>query len=123
MFPVNGLVAFSYPTRPRVTIFKDLTFEIEPGMNVSIVGPSGGGKSTISISSLSVPCPFHSNVLLRRRLPPSPLLQSHLRQNNPQRHRHLYLQRQAIPPSHLRSPSRTSSLFWHSRREHRIWPP
>ena len=41
---------FAYPTRPLVEIFNDLTFEVEPGMNVSIVGPSGGGKSTISIS-------------------------------------------------------------------------
>lgn len=44
-----NVVAFAYPTRPRVTIFSDLSFEVEPGTNVSIVGPSGGGKSTISI--------------------------------------------------------------------------
>jgi ABC-type branched-subunit amino acid transport system ATPase component len=43
-------VAFAYPTRPLVKIFNDLSFEVEPGTNVSIVGPSGGGKSTISIS-------------------------------------------------------------------------
>jgi putative ABC transport system ATP-binding protein len=41
-------VAFSYPTRPAVTIFKDLNFEIPQGSNVAIVGPSGGGKSTIA---------------------------------------------------------------------------
>ncbi|PGH02518.1 hypothetical protein AJ79_07631 [Helicocarpus griseus UAMH5409] len=39
---------FSYPTRPAVTIFKDLDFEIPQGSNVAIVGPSGGGKSTIA---------------------------------------------------------------------------
>jgi ATP-binding cassette, subfamily B (MDR/TAP), member 10 len=44
------LVAFAYPTRPRVNIFNDLSFEVSPGTNVSIVGPSGGGKSTISPS-------------------------------------------------------------------------
>ncbi|KAK9457002.1 P-loop containing nucleoside triphosphate hydrolase protein [Dipodascopsis uninucleata] len=41
-------VIFSYPTRPAVAIFDHLSFKIEPGKNVCIVGPSGGGKSTIS---------------------------------------------------------------------------
>ncbi|RPB22278.1 hypothetical protein L211DRAFT_839927 [Terfezia boudieri ATCC MYA-4762] len=41
-------VSFSYPTRPAVNIFENLTFSIPPGTNVAIVGPSGGGKSTIS---------------------------------------------------------------------------
>jgi putative ABC transport system ATP-binding protein len=41
-------VSFSYPTRPAVTIFKDLNFEVAQGKNVAIVGPSGGGKSTIA---------------------------------------------------------------------------
>lgn len=41
-------VTFSYPTRPGVTIFRNLDFEIPQGSNVAIVGPSGGGKSTIS---------------------------------------------------------------------------
>lgn len=41
-------VSFSYPTRPGVSIFSNLDFEIPQGSNVAIVGPSGGGKSTIS---------------------------------------------------------------------------
>ena len=41
-------VKFSYPTRPAVTIFDGLDFEIPSGTNVAIVGPSGGGKSTIA---------------------------------------------------------------------------
>ncbi|KAI9800020.1 MAG: ATP-binding cassette permease mdl1 [Piccolia ochrophora] len=41
-------VTFSYPTRPAVKIFKDLDFEVPQGTNVAIVGPSGGGKSTIA---------------------------------------------------------------------------
>lgn len=41
-------VAFSYPTRPAVSIFNDLNFEVAQGTNVAIVGPSGGGKSTIA---------------------------------------------------------------------------
>jgi putative ABC transport system ATP-binding protein len=40
-------VSFAYPTRPAVTIFEGLDFEIPSGSNVAIVGPSGGGKSTI----------------------------------------------------------------------------
>ena len=41
-------VSFSYPTRPAVNIFKDLDFEIPQGSNIAVVGPSGGGKSTIA---------------------------------------------------------------------------
>ena len=40
-------LSFSYPTRPAVSIFNNLDFEIPQGSNVAIVGPSGGGKSTI----------------------------------------------------------------------------
>lgn len=40
-------VSFAYPTRPAVNIFDGLDFEIAAGTNVAIVGPSGGGKSTI----------------------------------------------------------------------------
>jgi putative ABC transport system ATP-binding protein len=41
-------VSFAYPTRPAVKIFSSLSFEIPQGKNVAIVGPSGGGKSTIA---------------------------------------------------------------------------
>ena len=41
-------VAFSYPTRPAVKIFHDLSFHIEQGSNVAIVAPSGAGKSTVA---------------------------------------------------------------------------
>ncbi|KAI1497159.1 ATP-dependent permease MDL1 [Biscogniauxia marginata] len=41
-------VTFAYPTRPAVAIFNGLDFEIPSGSNVCIVGPSGGGKSTVS---------------------------------------------------------------------------
>lgn len=40
-------VTFAYPTRPAVKIFDNLDFEIPSGSNVCIVGPSGGGKSTV----------------------------------------------------------------------------
>ncbi|KAK2002004.1 ABC transporter [Colletotrichum falcatum] len=41
-------VSFAYPTRPAVKIFNDLSFEIPWGSNVCVVGPSGGGKSTVA---------------------------------------------------------------------------
>ncbi|KAG8531359.1 multidrug-resistance transporter mdr2 [Bacidia gigantensis] len=41
-------LSFSYPTRPAVNIFQDLDFSIPQGSNIAIVGPSGGGKSTIA---------------------------------------------------------------------------
>ena len=52
-FPINGHVqfhhvAFSYPTRPDVQVFSDLSFTLVPGECVAIVGPSGSGKSTIA---------------------------------------------------------------------------
>ncbi|KAJ9142710.1 ATP-dependent permease MDL2 [Pleurostoma richardsiae] len=41
-------ITFAYPTRPAVKIFDGLDFEIPSGSNVCIVGPSGGGKSTVA---------------------------------------------------------------------------
>lgn len=39
-------VKFSYPTRPDITVLKQLNLKIRPGMTVAFVGPSGSGKST-----------------------------------------------------------------------------
>ncbi|KAJ5549837.1 ABC transporter integral membrane type 1 [Penicillium sp. DV-2018c] len=57
-------VAFSYPTRPAVKIFQDLNFEIPQGTNVAIVGPSGGGKSTIASILLRFYQPTEGRVLI-----------------------------------------------------------
>ena len=40
-------VNFSYPTRPETKVIKDISFKIEKGCTFALVGPSGGGKSTI----------------------------------------------------------------------------
>ncbi|KAI9860867.1 MAG: ATP-binding cassette permease mdl1 [Vezdaea acicularis] len=55
-------VSFSYPTRPAVDIFQGLDFEIPQGTNVAIVGPSGGGKSTIASLILRFYNPTTGNI-------------------------------------------------------------
>ena len=40
-------VTFSYPARPGEAALKDLTLEIAAGRSLALVGPSGGGKSTL----------------------------------------------------------------------------
>lgn len=40
-------VCFSYPTEKPVVVLEDIDFEIPPGSKIVLVGPSGGGKSTM----------------------------------------------------------------------------
>jgi len=40
-------VRFAYPTRPDVSVLDSVSFSVRQGEKVAIVGPSGGGKSTI----------------------------------------------------------------------------
>ena len=40
-------VYFAYPTRPEQVILKDVSFIVNPGQQVALVGYSGSGKSTI----------------------------------------------------------------------------
>lgn len=41
-------VHFSYPSRPDVVVLKGIHLTLDPGKVVALVGPSGGGKCTIS---------------------------------------------------------------------------
>ncbi|KAI8611857.1 P-loop containing nucleoside triphosphate hydrolase protein [Chytriomyces sp. MP71] len=41
-------VAFAYPSRPEAPVLKDLSFIIQPGTNVAVVGKSGAGKTSIA---------------------------------------------------------------------------
>jgi ATP-binding cassette subfamily B protein len=50
--PPRGAVAFEsvvfhYPSRPERSALQGLSFTVEPGEKVAIVGPSGAGKTTI----------------------------------------------------------------------------
>lgn len=45
-------VSFAYPARPELTIFSNLSITFIPGAMNAIVGPSGGGKSSV-VSLLS----------------------------------------------------------------------
>ncbi|CAL1536178.1 unnamed protein product [Lymnaea stagnalis] len=40
-------VKFKYPSRPETEVLKGVSFRVERGQMVALVGPSGGGKSTI----------------------------------------------------------------------------
>ena len=41
-------VVFAYPTRPDATVLNEVSFSLEPNQVVALVGPSGGGKSTVA---------------------------------------------------------------------------
>lgn len=41
-------VWFSYPSRPNHMVLKGITLKLQPGSKVALVGPSGGGKTTIA---------------------------------------------------------------------------
>lgn len=63
--PINfEKVSFSYPTRPAVPIFRDLTFQIHQGSNVAIVAPSGAGKSTVASLLMRFYTPTSGNVYI-----------------------------------------------------------
>lgn len=40
-------VYFSYPARPDNQVLKGFSFKMSPGETIALVGPSGGGKSTV----------------------------------------------------------------------------
>lgn len=40
-------VRFAYPTRSDIAALTDVTFAVEPGETVAVVGPSGAGKTTL----------------------------------------------------------------------------
>ena len=41
-------VSFSYPARPEVSVLQQISFGVQPGQKVALVGQSGAGKSTLA---------------------------------------------------------------------------
>jgi len=41
-------VSFAYPSRPEQQVLKNINLELNPNQVVAVVGPSGGGKTTIA---------------------------------------------------------------------------
>ena len=41
-------IAFSYPSRPELSVLMDVSIEAKSGQRIAIVGPSGAGKTTIA---------------------------------------------------------------------------
>ena len=60
-------VTFAYPSRPLAPVVRDLTLSITAGEHVALVGPSGGGKSTIFRLLLRQYAPDAGEVLLDGR--------------------------------------------------------
>lgn len=57
-------VNFAYPTRPNTKILEDLSFSVKTGETVAIVGPSGGGKSTLFSLVLRFYDPSSGHILI-----------------------------------------------------------
>jgi ABC-type multidrug transport system fused ATPase/permease subunit len=57
-------VAFSYPSRPSIPILSGFNLSVKPGQKVALVGPSGGGKSTVVRLALRFYDPQEGSVLL-----------------------------------------------------------
>jgi len=40
-------VSFNYPSRPQIAALSEISFDVEAGQTIALVGPSGAGKTTV----------------------------------------------------------------------------
>lgn len=57
-------VKFAYPQRPDLEVLKRLSFEVEAGETVAVVGSSGAGKSTLASLLLNYYTPQGGHILM-----------------------------------------------------------
>ncbi len=57
-------VMFAYPSRKDVTVLRDISFEVNRGEQIALVGPSGAGKTTISALLLRFYDPSSGRILI-----------------------------------------------------------
>lgn len=57
-------VSFRYPTRPHVTVLKDLNLHVAAGRRLAIVGRSGSGKSSVIALVMRFYDPSHGAILI-----------------------------------------------------------
>jgi len=60
-------VTFAYPSRPEAEVLKGLSFSVEAGKIIALVGPSGSGKSTIASLLLRFYDPRQGRILFDGR--------------------------------------------------------
>lgn len=70
--PLDGRVElrgvhFAYPSRPSAPVLRGLSVSIEPGRTLALVGPSGGGKSSVLRLLQRLYLPSRGRVLLDGR--------------------------------------------------------
>lgn len=60
-------VSFAYPSRPEITVLKNVSFGVSAGEKIAVVGPSGTGKSTIAALVLQFYKPSTGRILFDGR--------------------------------------------------------